>query len=172
MLQPGNQPHVGIEHLPLNPYAHCNFGHLAIAIVIFPVASIPDHQSPPTTSKTPPPYKKADTTKPLHQQKRATLPINQSVSANAQAAFVAEDYIGTSFSNGGGDLTSSTLPAAVLELFQRLQIAEKSASSNPNNITITYDTETELATINAEMPVSFTVSSNGSVSIVAVPYLA
>ncbi|PLZ95296.1 hypothetical protein CEN50_22835 [Fischerella thermalis CCMEE 5268] len=105
-------------------------------------------------------------------QVRATLPINQSVSASAQAVFVAEDYIGTSFSNGGGDLTSSTLPAAVLELFQRLQIAEKSASSNPNNITITYDTETEIATINAEMPVSFTVSSNGSVSIVAAPYLA
>jgi hypothetical protein len=70
MLQPGKTPHVGIEHLPLNPYAHCNFGHLAIAIVIFPVASIHDHQSPPTTSKTPPPYKKADTTKPLYQQKR------------------------------------------------------------------------------------------------------
>ena len=106
-------------------------------------------------------------------QIQAVMPIEQTVSSTGEIQFVGVNYIPTTTWTAGGDVKSTNLAAACLEMFQKLQIEEKSLVSNPNNITVTYDTETLLATINAEFSVEFQVDApTGNVRIIAVPYLA
>jgi len=102
---------------------------------------------------------------------QAALPFTTTF-MNGQVALTPTDYVGVPFANGGGDLQATTLPGAVLELFQRLQNTEKAQTDAGNKVQITYDTEAGLATINAEIPVVYVVAADGSLSIVAESYLA
>ena len=104
-------------------------------------------------------------------QIQAVMPFEQTIAASGQTQFVGTNYIAATWSSGG-DVQSANLAAATVELLQKLQIKEKSLAENPNNVTISYDTETLLATINATLPIEFLVSnSSGRIEIVAVPYL-
>lgn len=108
-------------------------------------------------------------------QIQATFPISVSVSASGQTTINPKEYISpaTAFNNGGttSDLKSTTLVDAVLELFQRLQNLEKTQANAANNVQVTYDTETEIATINAELPVVYGLATDGSVAVQAISYL-
>lgn len=101
---------------------------------------------------------------------QAVLPFTTSF-VNGQVALTAVDYINAPFTKGG-DLQASTLPEAVLEIFQRLQNAEKSQPNAGDKVQISYNTETALATINAQLPVTYSASTDGSISIHTVSYLA
>jgi hypothetical protein len=101
---------------------------------------------------------------------QAVLPFTASF-VNGQVALRATDYIGVPFT-GGGDLQATTLPEAVIELFQRLQNVEKTQAEAGDKVQVSYNTETGIATINAELPVSYSVAADGSVSVNAVSYLA
>ncbi len=102
-----------------------------------------------------------------------TFPLVQSIDeVTGKPTFSTTEFITTTFANGGGDLKSTNLPNAVLELAQKLQILEKTQTDAPNNIQITYNTETELITIAAENPIQFSVNTDGSVKISAFSYLA
>ncbi|MGL5794977.1 MAG: hypothetical protein ACRC06_11320, partial [Waterburya sp.] len=85
------------------------------------------------------------------------------------------DYV-TSIFSPGGDVKSTALVSATLELFQRLQALEK-ANVDPedpeakNKVQIQYDIDALTGTISAELPIAFAVT-NGAVTISAVPYLA
>ncbi|MBW4535516.1 MAG: hypothetical protein KME09_16390 [Pleurocapsa minor HA4230-MV1] len=86
------------------------------------------------------------------------------------------DYITYGGFVSGNSLSATGLPAALLEIFQNLQELEKVQQDpeNPdvlNRVQISIDLDALTATVNAELPISFT-ASNGAVQISAVAYLA
>ncbi len=102
-----------------------------------------------------------------------TFPMVQSVDTNGKPIFSTTEFVTFTFANGGGDVKSTNLPNAVLELAQQLQVKEKSEADSSNNVQITYDTETEIITIAAELGVAFSVNStDGSTKILTSAYLA
>lgn len=101
----------------------------------------------------------------------ATMPFTQSVNANGSSQFVGTDYLNAGNFTAGGGVGSSNLPGACLELLQKLQVAELASTDNPNNVTITYDTEAGIATIAAEFGITFSVVAGGNVQIAATEYL-
>ncbi|MDJ0737079.1 MAG: hypothetical protein QNJ47_23925 [Nostocaceae cyanobacterium] len=106
-------------------------------------------------------------------QVSGTFPLVQSVDVTTgKSSFSTSEFITTTFANGGGDLKSTNLPNAVLELALTLQVLEKTQADAPNNVQITYDTEAELITIAAENPIEFSLNTDGSAKISAIPYLA
>ncbi|MDJ0675513.1 MAG: hypothetical protein QNJ36_09065 [Calothrix sp. MO_167.B42] len=102
-----------------------------------------------------------------------TFPMVQSVDTNGKPIFSTTEFVTATFANGGGDVKSTNLPNAVLELAQQLQVKEKSEADSSNNVQITYDTETEIITIAAQLGVAFSVNStDGSTKVLTSAYLA
>lgn len=107
----------------------------------------------------------------------ATIPVTPSIGAGGLIQLTASDYLGSpysTFANGGGDLTSDTLPEALLEVANLLAAAEKAvtpAENQPNNVQISFDLETGSATISANMPFTTTAADNGDVTVHAIDYL-
>ena len=76
----------------------------------------------------------------------------------------------STFNNGGGDLVSTNMPAALLELFQKTQSAEIAA--NIDNIQITYDSDALTATAAAALPCTFAADgTTGKVVVTASNYI-
>lgn len=104
----------------------------------------------------------------------ATIPFTQTVSSTTGAVeFTGTDFITDPNWSNGGDIVGTTLGAAALELIQLLQIAESADSNAGNNVTISFDTETSIATVAIEIPVVFVGGgTDGAVSITAQQYTA
>lgn len=109
-------------------------------------------------------------------QVQFSTPITTEISASGKLIISGVDYVSYPGFTPGGDLKSTQLPSAVLELFQMLQAAEKSAE-NPedpealNRVNISYDMDALIGTVNAELPIAFTVNTTGKIEISAVSYL-
>jgi hypothetical protein len=73
----------------------------------------------------------------------------------------------------GTDIKSTNKPAALLELSFLLQADELAIpeDTRPNNVTITYDAETSVATIAATLPCTFALDANGKPILTATEYL-
>lgn len=71
------------------------------------------------------------------------------------------------------DIKSTNIPAGILELAHQLQAKELlvPADTRPDNITITYDAETSLATVTATLPIVFTLDANGKPVATATDYI-
>lgn len=101
-------------------------------------------------------------------------PIVTSLSADGKLLISGNDYVTSTFT-AGGDVKSTSLVTATLEIFQRLQALEK-ATEDPlepdanNRVQISYDIDALIGTVNAELPIAFAVA-NGAVGISAVSYL-
>ncbi|MGK7942350.1 MAG: hypothetical protein AB4062_19760 [Crocosphaera sp.] len=103
----------------------------------------------------------------------ATLPIAMSQNSNGEIVVTAVDYFPFPGYNVGDspDFQAASLPGAVLELFQKLQSQEIAQNTN-NNVTITYDSETLIATITSNtLPISFAVNAAGKSEVTAVEYV-
>ncbi|MFM2310813.1 MAG: hypothetical protein RLZZ04_89 [Cyanobacteriota bacterium] len=103
-----------------------------------------------------------------------TTPIVTSLSADGKLQIAAEAYV-TSIFQAGGDVKSTALVPATLEIFQRLQALEKAAEdpADPaakNKVQISYDIDALTGTVNAELPIDFAVAA-GTVQVSAVTYL-
>lgn len=106
----------------------------------------------------------------------ATLPVAFTLDNNGKMVVDASDYLGAPYSEfvpGGGDLKSVDAPSAFLEVAQLVAANEKSkpADNQPNNVQISIDAETGTATVTANLPISTSGSTNGSIVISAVDYL-
>lgn len=72
----------------------------------------------------------------------------------------------------GGDLKSVTLPAALLEVAQKAQVAEQSLTVPKNNVTVSINGEGTVATITASIPIAMVPSATtGALQITAVDYI-
>lgn len=71
----------------------------------------------------------------------------------------------------GGTLKSTDLPGALLETAQLTQIAEQGMSTPKNNVSVSLNSEGTVATITAQLPVTTTVSTDGSIKVVATDYI-
>lgn len=107
----------------------------------------------------------------------ATLPISAGVQSGGSIGVSVSDYLGSTYStfnNGAGDLTSDTLPEALLEIASVLAAAEKAvtpAENQPNNVQIIIDLETSSATISANLPFTTAAGTTGNVVVIAIDYL-
>lgn len=109
-------------------------------------------------------------------QVAATIPIEQTLVAGVPQIIV-NDYLGSAYStfnNGGGDLDSTNLVSAFLEVSGLLHAAEKAVTpitDQPNNIQVTYDLEAGSATVAANIPFTTSADSSGKVLIDSIDYL-
>lgn len=107
----------------------------------------------------------------------AAIPVGIAIDGSTgKAVITATDYLGSAYStfaNGGGDLASSNLVAAFMELSQLVSSAELAmdVATRANNITIAYDPENLLANISAALPFTATLDTAGAVKVVAQDYL-
>lgn len=107
----------------------------------------------------------------------ATIPIVTTIEAGGAIKISGSDYLGSTYStfaNGGGDLISTNIVAAFLELGSLLAAAEKAVTpveNQPNNIQIVIDTEAGNATVSANLPFTTAAATNGDVTIQAIDYL-
>lgn len=108
----------------------------------------------------------------------ATIPASFSTNENGAIVVDASDYLGASYSSftpgTGGDLTSTDRPSALVEVAQKLASAEKAVTpvdDQPNNVTITFEQETQSITISASLPVTTSTDADGSLVVDAVDYL-
>jgi hypothetical protein len=108
----------------------------------------------------------------------ATIPVIVSVAADGSIGLAAQDYLGATYSTfdpgTGGDLTSTTVMAAFLEMSSLLAAAEKEVTpidAQPNNIQISFDLEAGNATVSANLPFTTLGATNGDVTIHAIDYL-
>lgn len=102
-------------------------------------------------------------------------PITTSLSADGKLLVSGDNYV-TSIFAAGGDVKSTALVSATLELFQRLQALERTNvdPEDPeakNKVQIQYDIDALTGTVNAELPIAFS-ADEGVVVINAVSYLA
>jgi hypothetical protein len=96
-------------------------------------------------------------------------PLTVSVNPSGQIVFTGFDYSDTSFAPG--DLNSTNLPAAVLEMFQQISTLE--ADQNLDNVQVTYDAELLIATCTATIPVTLSVNpTDGSLKVDAAEYIS
>lgn len=100
------------------------------------------------------------------------LPFTVALTGAGIPTISATAYIAPIFNNGGADIDATTLPGAVLELAQKIQITERSNSANPNNLNIVYNTDDGVATITASIPCVRSVTATGAILTTATPYLA
>lgn len=103
-----------------------------------------------------------------------TLPIGAALNTTGNVIITGTNYLGASTFNfgSGGDLRSSHLPAAFLEMAQTVAAAEAALTTSPaNNVTISFDLEAGTATIAASLPISSTTDATGKVLITATDYL-
>jgi hypothetical protein len=106
----------------------------------------------------------------------ATLPVVFSAGAGGSQSVALQNYLGstwTAFAPGtGGDLTSTNVVSAFLEVASLLATAEKAIQPDePNNVQIQYDQETGTATVAANLPFTTEQGTNGDVTIIAIDYL-
>lgn len=105
----------------------------------------------------------------------ATLPIQPTISPSGQIVISAVNYIGPGGSyqpGANGDLHTAHWPGLFLEVAQLVGGAEKAVTVNqPNNVTIAMDLEGQTATVTAALPISATISANGSLNVAAADYL-
>ncbi|MEH2448942.1 MAG: hypothetical protein V7K18_25100 [Nostoc sp.] len=107
----------------------------------------------------------------------ATLPVTVNIQSNGSIDIAVSDYLGSTYStfaNGGGDLSSDTLPEAFLEIASILAAYEKAvvpAENQPNNVQIQFDIETGTATISANLPFTTLAATSGDVTVHAIDYL-
>ena len=75
--------------------------------------------------------------------------------------------------NPNGELHATNLPAAFLEMSQKLSAAELAvpADTRPNNITIAVDVEGGAATVTASIPIAVTADASGRLVVSASDYL-
>jgi hypothetical protein len=103
-------------------------------------------------------------------------PIITNLSNDGKLVISGDNYVTSTFS-AGGDVKSTQLPAATLELFQKLQALEK-ATADPadpaanNKVQIQYNIDDLTGTINAELPIAFATTATGKIEISAVTYLS
>lgn len=106
----------------------------------------------------------------------AEIPIVPQIRSDGSSGSVAQDYLGplfNAFTPGTGDLKSSNLIAAFVEISEMLAAAEKAIplDSQPNNIQIIFDRESGVSTITANLPFSTITDAAGRVTIAAIDYL-
>lgn len=107
----------------------------------------------------------------------ASLPISTTIATNGTLNLTASDYLGapySDFANGGGDLESTNLVAAFVEMSQMLSASEKAVQpvdDQPNNVEVTVDFESGTLTVSASLPFSTTTDASGFVVIQAADYL-
>lgn len=106
-----------------------------------------------------------------------SLACTQGLSASGSLSIVAKNYlVGVPFSPGTGTPTfkSTTIEAYLLEIIGYLQFLEADSTKNPNSlnqITGTYNADTEVYSGSFAIPVSIDVGIDGSVKFAAVEYL-
>ncbi|MBD2189768.1 hypothetical protein [Pseudanabaena mucicola] len=71
----------------------------------------------------------------------------------------------------GGDLKSATLPAALLELATKVQLAEQAMTEPSDNIQISTNAEGNLVSISVSLPIEQSVATDGTIKIVATDYI-
>ncbi len=107
----------------------------------------------------------------------ATIPIIATAQTDGSTKIVAQDYLGSTYSgfvNGGGDLKSSTIMEAFIEISTLLAASEKlvvPTDSQPDNVQVQFDLEAGVATISANIPFTSEAAGNGDVVIIAIDYL-
>lgn len=104
----------------------------------------------------------------------AILPVLISLGTNGEVSFTANESelnLLTYSNPAGGGILASGVAGSLLEIFQKLSIAESASLSPANEVTISYNAETALATITASLPISFAVLTSGNVSISATAYI-
>lgn len=107
----------------------------------------------------------------------ASLPIQNTLDATGKMVLDATDYLGSTFSvfvPGTGQAKSTDLPSLALELSQILSAAEKvitPEADQPNNIQVSYDNESGVATISANIPFVAVIGAAGEVTLTAVDYV-
>lgn len=108
----------------------------------------------------------------------ATLPITATIGVDGKPILDVSDYLGAPYSTfvpgPDGDLKSTDIPSAFLELAQIVSNAEKAVTpvdDQPNNVQITYDLEAGNVTIAGTLPITTASEADGDVVIQAVDYL-
>lgn len=115
---------------------------------------------------------------PKVAQIQINMPITLEIGTDGAPKYVAAPFVSPApaYSAGtGGDLKSANLEAATFEAFSKLQALEKATQpvgtpAPANNVTITVNTETLLASIVANLPIEFSLVS-GKPTVNAVSYL-
>lgn len=106
-----------------------------------------------------------------------SLACTQGLSASGSLSIVAKNYLtGVTFSPGTGTPTfkSTTIEAYLLEIIGYLQFLEADSTKNPNGlnqVTGTYNADTEVYSGSFAIPVSVEMGTDGSVKFAAVEYL-
>ena len=78
----------------------------------------------------------------------------------------------STFTPGSGDLNSTNLPSAFVELAALLQLAEIAIVNNPpNNVTLTSDIDGQSFGVNVNLPITTSVDSSGQPVIIASDYI-
>jgi hypothetical protein len=107
----------------------------------------------------------------------AELPIAITLDATGKPIFDATDYLGLNYGEfvpgTGGTLKSTDVPSAFLELAQLVANAENliPEADRPENVSITYDADTLVASVSCNLPITTAADSNGAVLVQAVDYL-
>ncbi len=105
----------------------------------------------------------------------ASLPFTISL-VSGKPQINATDYLGAPYSDfvkGTSEVSSTTLPALVLELSQKVNALELSVpeADRPNNLTIEYSSDAGVATIAATIPFTPTIGTAGEVTLTAIEYV-
>jgi len=107
------------------------------------------------------------------------MPVTLTLGTDGAPKVVAAEFLPTPpvYAAGtGGDLKSTSLTAATLEAFYKLQALEKATvplgeTAPDNNVNIQVNTEALTAVITATLPIGISVNASGKPEITAVEYL-
>ena len=74
-----------------------------------------------------------------------------------------------------GDIKSTTLEAALLEVAQKLQVAEKAVVvgegiTPPDNVSVSFSTDSNTVSVSFTLPITATVDATGQLVNAVVPY--
>lgn len=104
----------------------------------------------------------------------ASLPIAATINTSGNIVLAATNYIASStyVVGSGGDIRATSVPGAFLEIAQLVSAAELAVAVNPpNNVTIAFDLEGQLATVTAALPISAAIDASGKILTTATDYL-
>ncbi|MBE9215688.1 hypothetical protein IQ247_23985 [Plectonema cf. radiosum LEGE 06105] len=106
----------------------------------------------------------------------ATIPVTATVGADGVIQLTAVNYLGATYGAFvlDGDMTSDTLPEAMVEIATLLSNTEKSitpAENQPDNVQVQFDLETGSAVISANLPFTSRSETDGAVTVIAIDYL-
>lgn len=76
---------------------------------------------------------------------------------------------------GAGDIKSTTLEAAALEVAQKLQAAEQAVVpaeglTAPDNVSISFSTDTNTVSVSFTLPITTVIDATGKLEISVTPY--